>query len=106
MSERDLGVERHDVVETIIGVAVLALGVVHQSLEAESAQGRFGQRKITGQVKAVECRGCVDVFQDHELIACRGVGRPGADRVHHHPATCATLSVDVVGDIGVERRDP
>ena len=98
MGQGQLGVERHDVVELVVGVAVLAVGVVQQALQAEVAERVLDQRHLAGDVDAVETCGLVGVLQDDELVVVVGTG------VQEAPAGAAH-GIDVVVDPGVERRD-
>jgi len=89
MREGDLGVERHDVVQAVVGVAVLALGVAQLPGQAEGAGGGVGDRHLARQIDAIQPRCLVGVAQDHELI----LERHGGGRIGH---VVPLFGVDVV----------
>ncbi len=71
MGQGQAPVERHDVVEVLAGVTVLAVGVVDQALQAPVAPVVPAQRHLHGQVDAVQTGRLVRVLEYVELV-----GRP------------------------------
>jgi hypothetical protein len=80
MGQRGLAVERHDVVEVVAGVPILAVGVVSKPLSAELAEATGRASGMRPERSRPYKRGrLVGVLEDDELVG-RASGWPACRR--------------------------
>ena len=96
MIQRQLHVERHDVVEIVAGREVSAAGVADQTLGLQGAEAAaLDQRQLAGHVHTIDAGALVIQTEIEETVGARGADLADLG---------AGNGVDVVVDIGIVRR--